>query len=117
LKTTMSPVVRRSVKGSPHGGTRVIYARPIRQLGRDWARLRALPSRRGDRTTSRLVVLGAVQVVTINQATAWRLRSSLIDSIKMLEAGAGVSAIAREWGRHPDWERDRRDDPKAKAPA
>ncbi len=94
--------VRRPVKGHPHAPRRSTYAKPIRECGREWARARALPTRRADRMVASLVDIGVIRRVPVGQATAYRLNcNSFADAGRALEARYGP-LIQFDLGRDPD---------------
>jgi hypothetical protein len=82
-------VVERPWRG--HRGRRTAYARPLRNECRRWAASRALPVRTGDRYGRRLIDLGVLCRVQINQMAAWRVvHRRQEDAFRALEIALGV---------------------------
>lgn len=96
-------IVRRPIRGHPHGGTRSTYAVGLRDLARQWAASRGLPLRRGDVLARQLLAIGVINEVAVGQAMAWRLAYSTVDDgLRGLEGRLNASLIDWVIGRNPD---------------
>ena len=97
-----SRLVRRPIRGHPHGGSRTTLAVGLRDLSRGWAAARGFPLRRGDALARRLLAIGVIRAVPVGQATAWRLvYGNLDDGLRALEEGLGAALIDWATGRDP----------------
>lgn len=91
------------IRGHRHGGGRLTYAVPLRDLARRWAADRGMPVRRADDLLHALAENGIVYRVPICNAIAYRLAfADAADSVRALEAWVGPM-VDWQLGRDPRW--------------